>query len=79
LALLIVLLNLKVTHRNIPLMKKIEAWGHQPQTNRADDQNVDWESLLEPYRNLPADSLEANSIETSSIETRSLEANDALR
>ena len=57
-----------------PLMQKIESWVHQPQTNRAGDQDVDWESLLEPYRNLPADSLEANSLETGSVE-----AHNALR
>lgn len=57
-----------------PLMRKIESWIHQPQTNRADDSNVDWPSLLEPYRNLPADSLEVNS-----LKTHSSEANDALR
>lgn len=52
-----------------PLMQKIESWIHQPQTNTADDHDVDWETLLEPYRNLPADSLEATSSE----------ANNALR
>lgn len=57
-----------------PLMTKIESWIHQPPTDRADDQDVDWESLLEPYRNLPTDSLEPHS-----IATHPSEANNALR
>lgn len=57
-----------------PLMTKIESWIHQPQNNNAGDQEVDWETLLEPYRSLPADSLETNSSATISSE-----ANNALR
>ncbi len=58
-----------------PLMRKIESWIHQPPSSRADDQNVDWESLLAPYRNLPTASLEANSLKTNSLENNSLENN----
>ena len=45
------------------LMRKLETWIHQPKTNGADDQDVDWETLLAPYRDLPADTLEPGSPE----------------
>ena len=45
------------------LMRKLETWIHQPKTNGADDQDVDWETLLAPYRDLPADTLEPDSPE----------------
>ena len=40
-----------------PLMQQLEAWIHRPESDIA----VDWQSLLAPYRDLPADSLDKGS------------------
>ena len=40
-----------------PLMQQLETWIHRPESDSA----VDWQALLAPYRNLPADSLDRGS------------------
>ena len=44
------------------LMKQIEAWIHRPDNHDGSNpQKVDWQTLLEPYADLPADALEGES------------------
>ena len=40
-----------------PLMQQLETWIHRPNS----ETDVDWQALLAPYRDLPADSLDENS------------------
>ena len=53
-----------------PLMQQLENWIHRPDS----DEVVDWQALLAPYRNLPADSLD-----TAPLKNQSPEATNAVR
>jgi len=51
-----------------PLMQRLEAWIHRPDAGAGAE--VDWKTLLEPYRDLPADSLDSRSSEDSVAEAK---------